>query len=114
MPKSATSIMSGVIVAALITTKGASVRADRSCSMRAVSSLPEPGAPEMRMRELAGAIFSIAWRSWLVTVDLPTIRLGVSARVLRSLTSRLRRDVSKALSATRISRSALKGFSMKS
>ncbi len=55
--------MSGVMVAAFSTTNGAELRVERSCSMRAASSFPEPGAPEIRMRELAGAILSIAVRN---------------------------------------------------
>ena len=114
MPNSSASMFSGVIVAALMTTKGALARADSACRVRAASSLPEPGAPVMRMRALVGATRSIVWRSWFTAGEWPTIRLACTERARRSLTSRLRREASSARSATSTSRSALNGFSMKS
>ena len=80
----------------------------------AASSLPEPAAPEMRMRELAGPSFSMIRLRLTSADDDPTIRLTEPPRARSSLTSRLRRDVSNARSAMRIRRSALNGFSMKS
>ena len=81
---------------------------------RAASSLPEPEGPIIMTRLLVGAMRSIVWRNWLMADDMP-IRSNVSPlRCLRSETSRLSFDVSIARSATRINRSALKGFSMKS
>ena len=62
MPNSSTSIRSGVIAAALMTTNGPSVRLDALCSVRAASSLPEPEGPTIRMRLLALAARSMVWR----------------------------------------------------
>ena len=107
-------MFSGVIVAALMTTKGALARADSACRVRARSSLPEPGAPVTRMRAFVGATRSIVCRSWFTAGEWPTIRLAWTERARRSLTSRLRREASSARSATSTSRSALNGFSMKS
>ena len=97
-----------------MTTKREPARLDPAWIMRAVSSLPVPGAPAISTRELAGPTLSMTWRSWLALVDLPTTRSAVSDRVLSSTFSRLSREVSSARSATSTSRSALKGFSMKS
>ena len=113
-PKSSASIVSGVIVAALITTKGPLAREDAPWSWRAASSLPEPGDPEIITRAFVGATRSSVWRSWFIATERPTMRSAWTERARRSLTSRLRREASSARSATRISRSALKGFSMKS
>ena len=68
MPNSSTSIVSGAIVAALITKKGPPARFDASWIVRATSSLPEPGVPVIMMREFAGAMRSINWRSWFIAV----------------------------------------------
>ncbi len=54
-PKSSISIVSGAIVAALMTTKGPPARAEASWIERAASSLPTPGAPVISTREFAGA-----------------------------------------------------------
>ncbi len=66
------------------------------------------------MRLLVGATRSIAWRSWFITEERPTSCCATGVRCLRSRTSRFSRSVSSARSATRISRSELNGFSMKS
>jgi hypothetical protein len=105
-------MFSGAIAAALITMKGPFVRAEWAWSARAVSSLPAPAGPMIRMRLLAGATFSTTWRNWFIDGDLPTSVDGASC--LSALTSRLRREVSSARCATSTSRSALNGFSMKS
>jgi hypothetical protein len=102
------------MVAALMTTKGPAARADASWMVRAASSLPLPGEPLMRMRELAGATRSMTWRNWLIAGDLPMIRLTAPARARSSVTSRFSREASSARSAISTSRSALNGFSMKS
>ena len=81
---------------------------------RAASSLPEPAPPEMSTRELAGPSFSMMRLRFPTADDEPTMWSAAPPRALSSLTSRLRRDVSSARSATRIRRSALNGFSMKS
>src|SRR6476620_9965570 len=91
MPKSSASMFSGVIVAALMTTKGALARADSACRVRARSSLPEPGAPVTRMRAFVGATRSTVCRSWFTAGEWPTIRLAWTERARRSLTSRLKR-----------------------
>ncbi len=62
-PNSSISIVSGAMVAALMTTKGPLARAEASWIERAASSLPEPGAPVIRTRELAGPTRSIIWRN---------------------------------------------------
>ena len=69
---------------------------------RAASSLPDPAAPEMRTRELAGPSFSMTRLRLAIADDEPTIRLTAPPRARRSLTSRLRRDVSSARSAIRM------------
>ena len=79
---------------------------------RAASSLPEPDTPRIRTRLLVGATRSIELLSWLMTADLPTISELWMLRSFRSFTSRLRREASSARSVTRLSRSALNGFSM--
>ena len=66
------------------------------------------------IRLLVGAIFSTVWRSWLIDGERPTMLIGTGVSALRSRTSRLRREVSSARSATSTRRSALNGFSMKS
>ena len=40
--------------------------------VRAVSSLPEPDGPTMRMRLLVGATFSMVLRKWLIAPEPPT------------------------------------------
>ena len=62
-PNSSTSMRSGVIAAALITTNGPSARAEWLWMVRAASSLPAPEGPTIRMRLLVGATFSMVWRS---------------------------------------------------
>ena len=114
MPNSSTSIRSGVIAAALMTTNGPSARLDALCSVRAASSLPAPDGPTIRMRLLALAARSMVWRSWFMQAERPVSTLAAGASCLSSLTSRFSREVSSARVATRISRSDLKGFSMKS
>ena len=114
MPNNSTSIRSGVIAAALMTTNGPSARLDALCSVRAASSLPEPEGPTIRMRLLALAARSMVWRNWFMQAERPVRTLAVGASCLSSFTSRLRREVSSARVATRISRSDLNGFSMKS
>ncbi|MGY4469818.1 hypothetical protein ACVWWK_005527 [Bradyrhizobium sp. LB9.1b] len=114
MPNSSCSIRSGVIAAALMTTKGPSARPEAVCSVRAVSSLPAPAGPTIRMRLLALAARSMVWRSWFMLGERPTSELALGASCFSSLTSRLSREFSSALVATRISRSVLNGFSMKS
>ena len=47
-------MVSGVIIAALMTTNGPLARVDEACSVRAESSLPEPGAPRIITRALVG------------------------------------------------------------
>ena len=113
-PNSSSSIRSGVIAAALMTTKGPSARGDWACNVRAASSLPEPGGPTIRMRLLAFAARSMVWRNWFIDGERPVIVLAVGASCFSSRTSRLSRDVSSARVATRIRRSDLNGFSMKS
>ena len=66
------------------------------------------------MRLLALAARSMVWRNWFMQGEWPVRTLAVGASCFNSLTSRFSREVSKARVATRISRSALKGFSMKS
>ncbi len=75
---------------------------------------PSPARPEIMTRALVAATRSRVWRSWLAACDWPTIRLACCDFVRSSFTSRFRRDASSARSATRTSRSALNGFSMKS
>ena len=75
-------MFSGVIVAALMTTKGPLARVDSAWIVRAASSLPEPGAPVIMMRALVGATRSIVWRSWLTAGDWPTMRLACAGRRL--------------------------------
>ena len=82
--------------------------------VRAVSSLPEPDGPTIRMRLLVGATLSMVWRRWLIAPEPPTRVAEYGASCLSSLTSRLSREVSSARSATSTRRSALNGFSMKS
>jgi hypothetical protein len=113
-PKRYSSIVSGAIVAADSTTNGPFALADSWWIVRAASSLPVPAAPAISTRALVGATRSSCWRSWFTTVDLPTIFCVSPARTFSSLTSRRSWEVSSARCATRISRSALKGFSMKS
>ena len=48
-------MVSGVIVAALITTNGPDARPDSAWMVRAVSSLPEPGAPANQDTGVRGA-----------------------------------------------------------
>ena len=97
-----------------MTTNGPSARPDAVWMVRAVSSLPAPDGPTIRMRLLVGDTFSITWRSWLIADDLPTRLVGTGASCLSSFTSRLSREFSSARFATSTSRSALNGFSMKS
>ena len=66
------------------------------------------------MRLLALAARSMVWRSWFMQAERPVRMLAAGASCLSSFTSRFRRDVSSARVATRISRSDLNGFSMKS
>ena len=113
-PNSSCSMRSGVIAAALMTTNGPLARAERVWMLRAVNSLPAPAAPTMRMRLLVGATLSIVCRSWPMAAELPISAVGCGAIALSSFTSRLSRNVSSARLATRTSRSALNGFSMKS
>jgi hypothetical protein len=76
--------------------------------------LPAPDGPTIMMRLLVGASRSIVCRNWFIAGDMP-IRSNVSPlRFFSSDTSRLSFEVSSARSATRTSRSALNGFSMKS
>jgi len=60
--ENSTSMRSGVIAAALMTTNGDSARADSRCNVRAASSLPAPEGPTIRMRLLVGATLSMIWR----------------------------------------------------
>ena len=76
-------MVSGVMVAALITTKGALARADRAWTVRAVSSLPAPGAPVTRMRALVGATRSTVWRRLFAAGERPTMRLACTERALQ-------------------------------
>ena len=80
--------------------------------MRAVNSLPDPGGPDMRTRLLAGATFFSAWRNWRMVTELPIISVSTPALPRSSSFSRLRREASSARPTTRISRSALNGFSI--
>ena len=107
-------MLSGVIVGALRTTNGPSARTEWAWISRAASSLPAPGGPEMSTRELVGPSRSMTRCRLAIAAELPIMRLAAPARARSSLTSRLSREVSSARSATRISRSALNGFSMKS
>ncbi len=68
----------------------------------------------MRTRLLVGATRSMVWRNCAIAAERPTSVAGCGAICLSCLTSRLRREVSSARSATSTSRSALNGFSMKS
>ena len=105
---------SGVMLAAFKVTNGPDLRDDRAWIALATSSLPDPEGPMTMMRLLVGATRSIVWRSWFIATEEP-IRSKVSpVRFLRSTTSRRSFDVSSARSQTRIKRSALNGFSMKS
>ena len=45
------------------TMKGPLDRVEASCSVRAASSLPQPGSPVISTRALVGATRSIVWRS---------------------------------------------------
>jgi len=66
------------------------------------------------MRLFALAARSMVWRSWFMQAERPASVLDAGANCLSSRTSRFSRDVSSARVATRISRSALNGFSIKS
>ena len=63
-PKSSISMFSGVMVAALMATKGPFERVESPWSVRAASSLPLPGAPAIITRALVGATRSMVWRNW--------------------------------------------------
>ncbi len=112
VPKSSCSIRSGVMVAAFSTTNGPCLRAESSWSVRATSSLPAPEAPEIMMRLLVGAIFSIIERRWFMAADAPRSRLASPERSRSTLISRRSLEASRARSATSTSRSDLNGFSM--
>ncbi len=56
----------------------------------------------------------MVWRNWFMQAERPVSTLAVGASCLSSFTSRFSREVSSARVATRISRSDLNGFSMKS
>jgi hypothetical protein len=103
-----------VIAGAFTTTKGALARVEFAWIIRAVSSLPEPAGPEMRMRELAGPTRSISRRRLAIADEAPTSCISPPAFERSSAISRRSRDASSARSTTRISRSALNGFSIKS
>ena len=111
-PNSSVSIRSGAMLAALTTTSGWPARRERAWTMRATTSLPEPGGPLMRIRLPVGATFSIAWRSAFMTPDSPTSRLGWPTRRRNSSFSRRNRAVSMARSTTTNSWPVLNGFSM--
>ncbi len=113
-PNNSISMRSGVMAAALITTKGPLARADMSWMVRAASSLPAPEGPTTRMRLLVGATRSMVWCNCDIAAEPPTSLAGTGDCCLSCLTSRLSREVSSARSATSTSRSALNGFSMKS
>ena len=85
MPNSSTSIRSGVIAAALMTTNGPSARLDALCSVRAASSLPEPDGPTIRMRLLALAARSMVWRNWFMQAERPVRTLAVRSQLLEFL-----------------------------
>ncbi len=111
-PNSSISMRSGVMAAALMTTKGPPARAEAAWMVRAVSSLPAPEAPKIMMRLLVGATRSIVWRNWFMAEERP-MRLAACPEICRSsLISRRRREVSMARSAISTSRSALNGFSI--
>src|SRR6266581_1219005 len=96
IPNSSTSMRSGVIAAALMTTKGPSARPDALCSVRAANSLPAPEGPTIRIRLLALAARSMVWRSWFMQAERPVRTLAAGASCLSSLTSRFRREVCSA------------------
>ena len=78
-PKSSASMFSGVIVAELMTTKGAPARGDASWMQRAASSLPTPGEPVINTRELTGATFATICCNWTRrqgTADDTVMRAG--------------------------------------
>ncbi len=66
------------------------------------------------MRLLALAARSMVWRSWFMQAERPISVLDDGASCFNSFTSRFSRDVSSARVATRMRRSDLNGFSMKS
>ena len=75
---------SGVIVGALMTTKGPSARTEWAWISRAVSSLPEPAGPEINTRELAGPTRSMMRRRLVDHgggADQPVDRAGARAQV---------------------------------
>ena len=82
-PNSSTSIRSGVIAAALMTTNGPSARPEAVCSVRAASSLPAPDGPTIRMRLLALAARSMVWRSWFMQGERPVRMLAAGASLLQ-------------------------------
>ena len=84
-PNSSTSMRSGVMAAALMTTNGPFARADSACRWRAASSLPAPDGPTIRIRLLVGATFSMVWRSWLIDGDRPTMLVGTRRQRLELL-----------------------------
>ena len=81
---------------------------------RAVSSLPAPGGPAIRMRLLVGATREIMLRSCPAAAERPTSPSGAMAWVRRRLFSRFSEADSSARSISSSRRSALKGFSRKS
>ena len=95
-------------------TNGPVVRRERAWISRATTSLPAPAGPVMSTRLPVGATRSIAWRKALIAGALPTISVGSPARSFSSSFSRLSRAASIARWTTSSSRSALKGFSIKS
>ena len=112
MPNSSSSIRSGVIVAALITTKGLRARCDMAWIVRAVSSLPAPDGPMISTRLFVGATRSIMWRRLFIALLAPSSSGASPLRWRSCLISRLSEDASSARSVINTSRSALNGFSI--
>ena len=104
---------SGVIVAALSTTKGPLLRVDELWMVRATCSLPEPEGPKIMMRLLVGATRSMVWRRWLIVPEPPTSSSVSPERCFSSATSRRSFEASSARSAMPSGRaSALMPFLM--
>ena len=102
------------MVAALSETNGPPLRGDAAWTARATISFPDPDGPMIMIRLLVGATRSMVWRNCVIADDMPISSYVSPLRDLSSETSRLSFEVSSARSATRMSLSALNGFSMKS
>ena len=63
-------MLSGVMVAELMTMKGPEARADASWIVRATSSLPDARRAGDQHARIGGATRSITWRNWLIAARL--------------------------------------------